>query len=288
MSLLVLALMAVLPLQDEAVRAMGDRQGCVVALDARNGHLLAMVHPTVAARAYPVGSLAKLVTALAAVEAHVTDPDRTLECRGGRGPFHCWGLHGRVRLAEAIAQSCAFYFFTVGQELGGSRLVRALHAAGFGQATGMALRGEEAGVVVPPRSPEEVMTMAYGDTPALQATPLQIAVLAGALARDGRRYRPTWGGPRVCLGTLPFPHAVEAVRQGMRLAVQAGSARSAEVPRLHVFGTTGTATWPEDPSRRHGWFAGYAGDVALAVYMHDGSGYRDAGPVARAVFEAAP
>jgi cell division protein FtsI/penicillin-binding protein 2 len=75
---------------------------------------------------------------------------------------------------------------------------------------------------------------------------------------------------------LPFPHALDAVRQGMRLAVQSGSARPCDLERRVVRAKTGTATWSGDARRRHGWLAGYLGTVAVVVFVADGTGYRDA------------
>lgn len=277
-----------LPLQHAAERALGSRAGCVVALDPKDGRLLALVHPRVAvATAYPVGSLAKLVTALAGVSAGVVDGARVIECRGRDHGRSCWHVHGRVGLEEALAQSCSLYFFRVGLDLGATRLTRALESAGFGHSTLSGLSGEIAGTLMPPRTRAELEDLAYGDTAALKATPLQVACLAGALANGGSRLRPhvAEASTRV-LGRVGEARAIAQVREGMRRAVLSGSAREGSVPSLAIFGKTGTATQLAAPHKRHGWFAGYAPGLAVVAFVKDGTGYADAAPVARRVFEA--
>lgn len=293
MSLLVGAIalsgaLAILPLQHAAERALGSQAGCVVALDPRDGRLLALVHPRMAVgKAYPIGSLAKLVTALAGVSAGVVDGARVMQCRGRDHGRTCWHVHGRVGLEKALAESCSLYFFRVGLDLGPERLTRAFSAAGFGRSTGSGLADESAGTLVAPRTRSELEDLAYGDTPALRATPLQVACFAGALANGGALMRPhVEGAGMQVLGRLEDPRALELVRSGMRQAVLSGSARKANVASLAIFGKTGTATQLAAPHKRHGWFAGYTPGLAVAVFVTDGTGYSSAAPVARRVFEA--
>lgn len=279
---------ASLPLQQIATRALGTRPGCVVALDPRDGRLLALVNPqTAVGTAYPVGSLAKLVTAMAGVSSGVADGSRVHTCRGREQGRTCWHVHGRVGLEEAIAQSCSLYFFRVGLDLGPERLIQAFRTAGFGQSTESGLVGESAGSLQPPRTRDQLEDLAYGDTPALLATPLQVACFTGALANGGVRLRPhVASGPARVLGRIGEARAIGPVQAGMRRAVLSGSAREADVPALALFGKTGTSTQLDAKHRRHGWFAGYAPGLAVVAFVKDGTGYADAAPVARRVFAA--
>lgn len=277
-----------LPLQQAATRALGGRAGCVVAMDPRDGRLLALVNPrTAVGTAYPIGSLAKLVTAMAGLSAGVVDGSRVLTCRGRENGRICWHVHGRVGLEEAIAQSCSLYFFRVGLDLGDDRLMRAFRRAGFGHSTGSGLAGEQAGTLRSPRNRLELEDLAYGDTAALQATPLQVASFIGGIANGGSRLRPNLGpGNAGPLGMVGDVRSVEQVKSGMRRAVLAGSAREANVPSLSIFGKTGTATHVTAPHRRHGWFAGFSDGLVVVAFLKDGTGYTSAAPVARRVFEA--
>lgn len=285
---LAIAISTPLPLQQAATDALGGRAGCVVALDPHDGRLLALVNPQVAVgTAYPIGSLAKLVTALAGVSAGVVDGARIRECRGRDEDRSCWHPHGRVGLEEALAQSCSLFFFRLGREIGAGRLTRGLRAAGFGQSTGSGLQGEVPGTLEPPATRQQLEDLAYGDTVALRATPLQVAAFAASLANGGERLQPHLErGPARVQGRVASAGAIARVKEGMRQAVLSGSAREADVPSLAIHGKTGTATQPAAPHRRHGWFAGYAPGLAVVAFVKEGTGFTDAAPVARRVFEA--
>lgn len=277
-----------LPLQKVAQRALGDRPGAIVAMQAHDGRLQAVVNPRLAAgAAYPIGSLAKLVTALAALDARVTDGARRLPCRGKFERWTCWKVHGSLTLEDAIAQSCSSYFFTVGRDLGAPRLNRAFAEAGFAQPTGSGLPGERSGTFMPARTRAELTELAYGDTSALLATPLQVASWVGAIANGGTRYAPHLGDePARRLGVLKGVPGLELVRAGMRRAVLEGSAKGAGVERLALYGKTGTAMQLGAEHRRHGWFVGFAEGLVVVVFVKTGNGYADAAPIAREVFSA--
>ncbi len=267
---------------------MGNRAGCVIALDAQDGTLRAVVNPKVAAgAAYPLGSVAKLVTGMAALDAGLTDGARRIRCKGSFERWKCWRVHGEQTLEEAIANSCSTYFFTVGRELGPARLNQAFKAAGFGRTTGSDMAGEVAGTFAPARTRAEVTELAYGDTPALLATPLQVASWVGAIANGGTRYAPHFDTtPARILGTLPGLREIDRVKGGMRRAVLTGSAHGADVPSASVYGKTGTSTQLSATHRRHGWFVGFAEGKVVVVFIKDGNGYEVAAPIAREVFAA--
>ncbi len=172
-----------LDLQVVAELAMEGRRGAVVALDPRNGEILALVsRPTydvnrfvggidpddwraivndpgkpllnraVQAQLAP-GSIFKPFVALAGLETGVVDPGFQVHCGGG-GTFygryfrcHRAAGHGWVNLEEALKQSCDVYFYSLGKELGIDRLAQYAEAAGFGSLTGVDLPGEAEGIV---------------------------------------------------------------------------------------------------------------------------------------------
>lgn len=73
---------------------------------------------------YPPGSTFKMVTALAALEAGVTDGQERVFCPGhmdvSGNRFHCWkrGGHGRVDLVSALSESCDVYMYEMAQRCG--------------------------------------------------------------------------------------------------------------------------------------------------------------------------
>ncbi|MHB8347215.1 MAG: penicillin-binding protein 2 [Acidiferrobacterales bacterium] len=176
-------------LQSAAEQALGDRRGVVVAIDPRNGGVLAFVSTptydpnqfvggisTTAYKAltdntdrpllnraldgrYAPGSTIKPFLALGALEEGF-NPNKTYYCPGwyslpgSTHRFHCWrwreGGHGVVDLHDAIVQSCDVYFYNLAVHLGINRIDRILNEFGFGAKTGVDIPGELDGLVPSP------------------------------------------------------------------------------------------------------------------------------------------
>jgi penicillin-binding protein 2 len=157
--------------------------GALVALDPRNGDVLALVSKPsydpnafaggvdaatwqrlmtdewrplqnrALAGVYPPGSTYKAIVAAAGLQEGVIDPDEPFYCPGsfklGRRTYRCWKRqgHGDMNLHDALVQSCDVYFFRVGLELGIDRL--AFYANGFnlGRRSGIGLPQEKSGLV---------------------------------------------------------------------------------------------------------------------------------------------
>jgi penicillin-binding protein 2 len=170
-----------LDLQAVAELAMEGRVGAVVALDPRNGEILAMVsrptfdpnkfavrikssdwkeiagdpdHPllnrAIQAQLAP-GSTFKPIMALAGLETSTIDEDFTAHCAGGAsfyGHFYkCEKVHGAIQLHRAIVLSCDAYFYTVGVKLGIDQIAFYGERVGFGHRTGVDLPGEAEGIM---------------------------------------------------------------------------------------------------------------------------------------------
>ena len=169
-------------LQLEAEEALGDRKGALVAMDPRDGSILALASTphfdanTLAGRVlqkewraltkdekkplenraiahiYPPGSTMKLISAAAGLNEEVITEDTRFYCPGyfrlGRRRYRCHkhGGHGRVNLREAVRMSCNVYFYHLGQALGIDRISHYLAMFGFGQKSGIDIPKEEAGV----------------------------------------------------------------------------------------------------------------------------------------------
>jgi penicillin-binding protein 2 len=172
-----------LDLQRLGEECLGKQSGALVALDPRDGRILAMVsHPSfdpnlfsqrIAKRSLqnllsdpscplinrvihsqlPPGSIYKVVCAIAGLEEGVINPNTTFYCPGylrlGNRVFGCWNKrgHGRVNLKKAIISSCDVYFYQLGVKLGVDRLRKYARLLGLGEKTGIGLRGEKAGLV---------------------------------------------------------------------------------------------------------------------------------------------
>lgn len=170
-------------LQELARDMFGDKKGAAVAIDVKNGGVLAMYsspsydlnrlagptgdeywgyiseHPSkyLLNRAiqggYPPGSTYKIVTALAALSEGVVKQNDIVTCHGalvfGGRPYHCWakGGHGPISIHRAIVSSCDVFFYTMGLRLGVDRLAKCANMFGFGRKTGVPLAGERAGLI---------------------------------------------------------------------------------------------------------------------------------------------
>ncbi len=160
-----------------------EKRGAVVALDPRNGDVLALVsRPSfdpnsfaggidsatwkeltesegrpiqnrAVAGQYPPGSTYKVFVAAAGLEEGAITPEDRVFCPGtfklGRRTYRCWkrGGHGSVNLHEALARSCDVFFYQLGLKLGIDRI--AFFANGFhlGRKTGIALGVESPGLI---------------------------------------------------------------------------------------------------------------------------------------------
>ena len=276
---------------------------------------------------YPPGSTFKMMVALAALEAGVAGPDHEVLCPGfmrlGNHTFHCWKRwgHGKLRLVEAISQSCDVYFYDLARRVGIDAIAAMARRFGLGASLGIDLAGERPGLV-----PDRAWKMAAQGVPwqkgeslvvgigqgYLQATPLQLAVMTARIANGGRAVRP-WlahasGSPVPADDDVGVPDwALDLVRRGMYEVVngERGTAREQRLPdpAVAMAGKTGTSQvrrigraerlsgvrknedkpWEE---RDHALFVAFAPFAqpryAVAVVVeHGGSGSQAAAPIAR-------
>ena len=168
-------------LQQIAETDFTNKEGALVAMDARTGEVLAMVsRPTfdpndfavrIPAKEWAVlntdketpllnraiqaqlapGSVFKIVMSTAMLESKALPADYSVNCPGsavfyGR-VFHCDHSHGRVDLHKGIVASCDVFFYNVGKQLGIDRISYYASGLGLGQRTGIDLPGEQAGLV---------------------------------------------------------------------------------------------------------------------------------------------
>jgi penicillin-binding protein 2 len=167
-------------LQKAAELAMGDRTGAIVAMDPRNGDILAMVsRPSFDPNAFSVkidraewnklitdqdhplmnkaiqaqlapGSTFKILMSVAGLQENIAQ-NLKVNCAGGWGPYgffhHCDEKHGAVDIHNAIPYSCDTYYYQLGDRLGIDRISRYATEFGYGQKTGIDLPGEQAGLM---------------------------------------------------------------------------------------------------------------------------------------------
>ncbi len=261
---------------------------------------------------YEPGSVFKLITVAAAVEAGTANRSSRFFCPGyyrlGKWQFDCWlrNGHGSLDLESGIAQSCNVMFIKLGRGVGRADLERWARAFGLGTKTGIDLPDENAGLVPNPRwktrrlhlpwYPGDTCQMAVGQGGVL-ITPLQAAVEAAAIANGGYRVTPHLvrmvGGLRVPVSAArPVgvrPSTAALIREGMADVVKRGTARCIWDPRFPVAGKTGTAENPH--GQPHAWFVGFAPAArpaaVAAVVIEQGGHGSAAAPLGAALLRAA-
>lgn len=328
--------------QRAAKEALGGQRGSVVALNPKTGAILVLYSepsydpsplaghrssevqtayaglesdPTnpMLARAfrerYPPGSTFKTVTASIALAEGSTpstqfptisalalpQTDKVLSNFGGRS---CGGT-----LAESFRVSCNTTFAALGLSVG-ERLALGAQAFGIGQRIPfdlptVASLGPEPGTFAADQPSFAYAAIGQGD---VAVTPLQMALVAAAVANDGKIMVPRLvqeiRGPGEAKGrTVPPRLWRSAIDLGIAAEVRAmmvdvvarGTGRAARLANLEVAGKTGTAEAPGGSP--HAWFIGFAPAsdpvVAIAVLVERGgdlgdeaTGGRVAAPIA--------
>jgi penicillin-binding protein 2 len=140
------------------------------------------------------------------------------------------GGHGIVDMHKAIQVSCDVYFYMVAHDWGVDGMAKWTQQFGFGQATGIDLKGEAKGVLPSRewkrkafRSPAQ-QRWYPGDTISLgigqgynSFTPLQMATALSTLANQGTRYEPRVVRAIEDMGTRRFTPVVAPVAQRVDL-----------------------------------------------------------------------
>jgi penicillin-binding protein 2 len=172
-------------LQIAAEQALEGKNGAIVAMDPRNGEILAMVsRPTFDPNDFAVrvsrdqwnklvidpdkpllnkaiqaqlapGSTFKIIMGTAGLQEGIAQ-DMHVVCNGGAEfygrYFKCWisarhQTHGAVDIYKGVYQSCDVFFYTLGEKLGIGRIAKYATMLGLGQKTGIDLPQEASGVM---------------------------------------------------------------------------------------------------------------------------------------------
>ena len=338
--------------QRAARDALGDRRGSVVALDPRDGAILALwsypsYDPTplstadqAAAQAartfvladpanpllprsyretYFPGSTFKVVTAAAGLTSGAITPtsprypsareylppltNRPVRNFGGDT---CGGV-----LADIMRVSCNTAFAQLGVDMGADALVAQAEALGFNERPDVDLPSPAVSPISEPgafvQNTPVLAQTAIGQN-AVRATPLQMAMVAGAVANGGTVMEPHVMAEVVdddgevvdrheatVASTAMTPEVAAAVRDAMVAVVADGTATRLAVEGVPTAGKTGTAQLGNGLS--HAWVVGFAPAdaprvaVAVIVEAQEGAseqtGGRVAAPIGQAVLTAA-
>ncbi len=235
---------------------------------------------------YPPASTFKVVTALAGLESGKIKESTTFNCgpsyRIGNRYFrnHSKSSYGSLDMIDAIKYSCNTWFYPMALRIGSQELISMSTRLGFGERTGLPIRGEAPGNIPTDEfmlahhhrkiAAGDLANMSIGQG-AVNATPLQVARAMAAIANgefvpqsrlishsQDVNNRITEAFPPVHRNELNLKSAyLASVRKGMSAVVNegGGTGRSASNRYVSTAGKTGTAQW--SGGRNMAWFAGF-------------------------------
>ncbi len=307
--------------QSAAVSALAGRLGGIAVVRPGTGEILGLAGIAYSAP-QPPGSTFKIITLAGVLAHHVASktqvfPYATYATLSGVELQNANGESCGGSLESAFANSCNSVFAPLGAKLGASRLVATAERFGF---------NEDPGIIGAARStlPQAnqigddlaVGSSAIGQGK-VQATPLQMALVAATIGEHGLRHRPTLlEGGDTATARAASPSVARTIGHFMRAVVTGGTGAAAAVPGVKVAGKTGTAelrttvkpvptpdasgqippqsdtTPQDDASDTDAWFTAFAPlthpSVAVCVLLvGQGAGGATAAPAARIVLEAA-
>ncbi|MFF1304488.1 peptidoglycan D,D-transpeptidase FtsI family protein [Streptomyces sp. NPDC058307] len=268
---------------------------------------------------YPPGSTFKVITAAAALENGLyktadektdsplpwTMPGTTTQLKN-EGTIPC----RNATLRTALQYSCNTVFGKVGSDLGNDKMLEEAKKFGFTEEQFTPVRSS-APVFSDNMNPSQTALSSIGQYNTA-ATPLQMAMVASAVANNGTLMKPymvdSLQAPNVDVLEKTQPEKMseplsaenaQILQSMMETVVQKGTGTTAQIPNVTVGGKTGTAQHGENNSKNpYAWFISYAkvGDsapVAVAVVVQDDNAVREnisgsglAAPIAKSVMEA--
>ena len=207
---------------------------------------------------YEPGSTFKIVTASAAFEEKVVDPDDQIDVSAGNIRFGARVIdddhnYGVLSFTDVIVKSSNVGAIKVGLKLGPERLGLYMKRFGFGRRTSPDFPGESAGIMWDPAKLTDSALASVSMGYQVGVTPLQMAAAVSSIANGGELFE-----PRIVRAVIARRHAHAGAAQGRpphRVAGHRGDAdrrswkRSsnrgtgtrAQIPGFTVAGKTGTA-----------------------------------------------
>jgi len=249
--------------------------GTAVVMDPRNGEILALANwPSFNPNAYrdsrpeaqrnraiqdlyEPGSTFKIVTASAAFEERVVDPDDQIDVSAGNIRFGARVIdddhnYGVLSFTDVLVKSSNVGAIKVGLKLGPDRMGLYMKRFGFGRRTSPDFPGESAGIMWDPAKLTDSALASVSMGYQVGVTPLQMAAAVSSIANGGELFEPRIVRAVVADGTrTPVPHKVvrRTVSPGtaatltaiMEEVVSRGTGTRARIPGFTVAGKTGTA-----------------------------------------------
>lgn len=267
----------------------------------------------------PPGSTFKVVTAVAAIDSGEYEPDSLVSGVNGKPisgvPLNNFGQasFGDITLTEALTKSVNTVWAQVGEDLGKQTLAEYMDRFGFGRdpeldypdgqmlPSGPYRNGKR---ISPTSRFVDVGRMAIGQS-LLRVSPLQMALVAGAVANGGELMKPylldrvrdrdgrtTEKAEPDRQARVMSEETATKVTEMMASVVREGSGTAAALSGIEVAGKTGTAEKNIERNINQPWFIGFAPRTqprfAVAATIQQsvgGTGGDVAAPIAKQVLQ---
>ena len=229
----------------------------------KSTYLQAMWRNKAVADTYEPGSTFKLVTASAAVEEGIANPDASgsYSCNGGIEiagvRIKCWRYyrpHGTQSLREGLMNSCNPVFIGLGQKIGVTKYYEYLRKFGFLEKTGIDLIGEANSIFLKEEKvgPVELATISFGQR--FEVTPIQMVAMVSTIANGGMYVKPrvvkeiqnpilgeTQKIESEYKNQVISRETAEKILSMMTSVVSEGTGKNARVSGYNIGGKTGTS-----------------------------------------------
>ena len=208
---------------------------------------------------YEPGSTFKILTAAAALDTGVTNPEDHFYCSAkvtvDGDTIRCWGrAHGAESMAQGLQNSCNPVFVELALRMGTENFYRYLSAFGLGKRTGIDLPGESAGIMIGMRYVKTVDLARIGFGQSVAVTPLQLMMAANSVINGGKLMKPyivseiqspdgevlQRFNPTV-VSTPIRPETSATMRDLLQQVVDLGGGKNAAIAGYRIGGKTGTA-----------------------------------------------
>lgn len=264
---------------------------------------------------YTPGSIMKPFMALAALNENVIDQYTNIVSTGelevpnpynpsNPSYFSDWKAHGPVDVRHALAVSSNIYFYVVGggykdiSGLGITKIEQYMKSFGFGKEVNGDVTSVLTGTIPNPKWKEENFDgdiWRLGDTYftsigqyGFQVTPIQMVRGIAMIANEGKILEPHLlkdAEPVVDMEVTNIDHKTyQIVKEGMRLAVEEGTAKGLNLSDVKIAAKTGTAELGITKANVNSWTVGFFPyenpKYAFAVVMEKGDRHNLIGGVA--------
>ncbi len=312
-----------------AIRETHAQAGTLVVQDPNSGELLAaanwppfnpnaLADSTAAARMdraigalYEPGSIFKVITIAAALEAGSTRPEEVIDCQMGAIYLNGHRIrdhkaYGLLSVAQILSHSSDVGAIKLGLRLGAPKFYDYIRAFGFGTPTGIDLPGENHGLLRRVENWSAISIGAVSMGQEVGVTPVQMVSAVSAIANGGLLYRPRVvrelrRGGKILRPELAAPRRVvraetaATMRRLMEGVILEGTGTRARLDGYTAAGKTGTAQKIDPTTGRYSTtryiasFVGFAPlntpAITVLVSLDSPVGLHEGGSVAAPVFK---